>query len=192
MMRVKLDDALLLQVEKPAKYTGNEWNMVRKNLEDVEVRFAFAFPDDYEIGMSHLGMKILYHILNKRKDTYCERVFAPWVDMERLMRERGIPLYTLETYTPLSEFDILGFTLQYEMSYTNVLNMLDLSGIPLTWKERDENYPLIIAGGPCAYNVEPMADFFDILLACRIFAIRARFMGVLLFANSAPPLLHIN
>ncbi len=161
MMRVKLDDALLLQVEKPAKYTGNEWNMVRKNLEDVEVRFAFAFPDDYEIGMSHLGMKILYHILNKRKDTYCERVFAPWVDMERLMRERGIPLYTLETYTPLSEFDILGFTLQYEMSYTNILNMLDLGGIPILAEDRDESHPFVCAGGPCAVNPEPLADFID-------------------------------
>jgi Radical SAM superfamily. len=161
MMKVKLDDKLLLKVEKPAKYTGNEWNMVRKDPEKVEVRFAFAFPDDYEIGMSHLGMKILYHIMNRREDTYCERVFAPWVDMESLMRERGIPLYTLETYTPLYEFDIVGFTLQYEMSYTNVLNMLDLGGIPVLAKERNEGHPFVCAGGPCAVNPEPMADFID-------------------------------
>ncbi len=161
MMRVKLDDKLLLQIEKPAKYTGNEWNMVRKDPDAVQVRFAFAFPDDYEIGMSHLGMKILYHTMNKREDTYCERVFAPWVDMERLMRERGIPLYALETYTPLSEFDIIGFTLQYEMSYTNILNMLDLGGVPVLAKDRDESHPFVCAGGPCAVNPEPLADFID-------------------------------
>ena len=161
MMRVKLDDALLLQVEKPAKYIGNEWNMVKKNPESVAVRFAFAFPDDYEIGMSHMGMKILYHILNKREDTYCERVFAPWVDMERLMRGKGLPLYTLETYTPISEFDIIGFTLQYEMSYTNILNMLDLGGVPVLAKDREKSHPFVCAGGPCAVNPEPLADFID-------------------------------
>lgn len=161
MMRVKLDDTLLLQVEKPAKYIGNEWNMVKKDPESVEVRFAFAFPDDYEIGMSHLGMKILYHILNRREDTYCERVFAPWVDMERLMREKGLPLYTLETYTPISEFDIIGFTLQYEMSYTNILNMLDLGGVPVLAKDRNRSHPFVCAGGPCAVNPEPLADFID-------------------------------
>lgn len=156
-----MDDSILLKVEKPAKYTGNEWNMVKKDPDGVDVRFAFCFPDDYEIGMSHLGMKILYHILNKREDTYCERCFAPWVDMEAMLKERGLPLYTLETYTPLSEFDIVGFTLQYEMSFTNILNMLDLGGIPVLSKDRKEGDPFVIAGGPCACNPEPLADFID-------------------------------
>jgi len=161
MMQLKIDDRILLKVEKPAKYTGNEWNMVRKPLDKIKMRFAFCFPDDYEIGMSHLGMKILYHILNKRDDVYCERAFAPWVDMEGLMRENDLPLYTLETYTPLSEFDMVGFTLQYEMSFTNILNMLDLGRIPLFASERTEGMPFVIAGGPCACNPEPLADFFD-------------------------------
>lgn len=161
MMQLKIDESILLSVEKPAKYTGNEWNMVKKNLDNVKVRFAFCFPDDYEIGMSHLGMKILYHIMNKREDTYCERAFAPWGDMEALMKERDFPLYTLETYTPLYEFDMVGFTLQYEMSYTNILNMLDLGRIPVLCKDRTEGMPFIIAGGPCACNPEPLADFID-------------------------------
>ena len=160
-MRIKLDDSLLLKVEKPAKYTGNEWNMVKKNPEEVSLRFAFCFPDDYEIGMSHLGMKIMYHVLNKREDTYCERAFAPWADMEALLRENNIPLYTLETYTPLHEFDMVGFTLQYEMSFSNILNMLDLGGIPVLSKERTGNMPFVLAGGPCACNPEPIADFID-------------------------------
>jgi radical SAM family uncharacterized protein len=160
-MQIKLDDSLLLSVEKPAKYTGNEWNMVRKDPGKVDVRFAFCFPDDYEIGMSHLGMKILYHVLNKREDTYCERAFAPWVDMEALLREKGLPLYTLETFTPLCEFDMVGFTLQYEMSYTNILNMLELGGIPVWSRDRTEGMPFVIAGGPCACNPEPLADFID-------------------------------
>lgn len=161
MMRIKLDDSLLLKVEKPAKYTGNEWNMVKKDPDSVEVRFAFCFPDDYEIGMSHLGMKILYHVLNKRKDTYCERAFAPWVDMEALLLENNLPLYTLETFTPLNEFDMVGFTLQYEMSYTNILNMLNLGRIPVLSKDRTEGMPFVLAGGPCACNPEPLADFID-------------------------------
>ncbi|MGI6085510.1 MAG: TIGR03960 family B12-binding radical SAM protein [Acetivibrionales bacterium] len=160
-MRLKIDDSILLKVEKPAKYTGNEWNMVKKNLDDIKVRCAFCFPDDYEIGMSHLGMKILYHILNKREEVYCERAFAPWVDMESIMREKDLPLYALETYTPLSEFDMVGFTLQYEMSYTNILNMLDLGGIPVLSKDRSQGMPFVIAGGPCACNPEPLADFID-------------------------------
>jgi len=160
-MRINLTDDILLNVQKPAKYTGNEWNMVRKNPGDVDVRFAFCFPDDYEIGMSHLGMKILYHILNRREDTYCERVFAPWVDMEEKLRENNIPLYSLETYTPVSEFDMVGFTLQYEMSYTNILSMLDLGGIPVFAKDRKDNMPFVLAGGPCAVNPEPLADFVD-------------------------------
>lgn len=160
-MKVKLDDSILLQVEKPARYTGNEWNMVRKDPGSVQLRFAFCFPDSYEIGMSHLGMKILYHTLNRRADTYCERAFAPWTDMEAVLREKKLPLYTLETGTPLSEFDLVGFTLQYEMSYTNILNMLDLGGIPVLAKERTRGMPFVVAGGPCACNPEPLADFFD-------------------------------
>ncbi|NMA65077.1 MAG: TIGR03960 family B12-binding radical SAM protein [Clostridiaceae bacterium] len=160
-MRINLSDDILLNVKKPAKYTGNEWNMVRKNPEDVDVRFAFCFPDDYEIGMSHLGMKILYHILNKREDSYCERVFAPWVDMEEKLKQNNIRLFSLETYTPLYEFDMVGFTLQYEMSYTNIINMLDLGGIPVFAKDRTGNMPFVLAGGPCAVNPEPLADFVD-------------------------------
>jgi radical SAM family uncharacterized protein len=163
-MRLKIDESILLNVEKPAKYTGNEWNMVKKNPDNIKVRFAFCFPDDYEIGMSHLGMKILYHIMNKREDTYCERAFAPWVDMEEKLRERNLPLYTLETFTPLSKFDFVGFTLQYEMSYTNILNMLDLGGIPLFAKDRIKGMPFVIAGGPCACNPEPLADFIDLFV----------------------------
>ncbi|MDD7034842.1 MAG: TIGR03960 family B12-binding radical SAM protein [Firmicutes bacterium] len=157
-------DKLLRRVEKPARYTGGEVKMVRKNPSDVKVRIGFAFPDTYEIGMSYMGLQILYNILNKNEDIYCERIFAPAPDMEKLMREEGISLFTLETGTLVSEMDIVGFTLQYEMSYTNILNMLELSGIPLEREERTEEYPLVIAGGPCAYNPEPLADFMDMFL----------------------------
>lgn len=160
-MKVKLRDKILLSVEKPARYTGGEWNMVVKNPNEMDIRFAFCFPDVYEVGMSHLGMKILYHVINSRRDTYCERVFAPWVDMEGVMRENGIPLFALETKDPVKDFDILGFTLQYEMSYTNVINMLDLAGIPLLSSQRDNTHPFVCAGGPCAVNPEPLADFID-------------------------------
>lgn len=163
-MDKKLLDRLIGQVEKPVRYMGNEYNMVVKDVKKVDIRFAFAFPDVYEVGMSHLGMKILYHLINQREDAYCERVFAPWADMEEKMRQNNIPLFALETKDPIGDFDIIGFTLQYEMSYTNILNILDLGGIPLTWQERDDSHPLIIAGGPCAYNVEPMADFFDLVV----------------------------
>jgi radical SAM family uncharacterized protein len=156
-------ERIMGQVSKPARYMGNEYNMVEKDPKSVSIRFAFAFPDVYEVGMSHLGMKILYHLMNEREDTYCERVFAPWVDMEAKLRENGIPLYALESRDPISEFDFVGFTLQYEMSYTNVLNMLDLAGIPLFTKDRGEGDPFIIAGGPCAYNAEPLADFVDLV-----------------------------
>ena len=158
----ELMDEILLRVEKPGRYIGNEINMVTKPLEKVAVRFAFCFPDVYEVGMSHLGLQILYFFLNRREDVYCERAFAPWTDMEALMRENEMPLYSLETFTPLKEFDFVGFTLQYEMSYTNVLNMLDLANIPLLVSERGEGDPIIIGGGPCTYNPEPLADFFDI------------------------------
>lgn len=163
-MDKQLLDRIMNNVEKPVRYMGNEYNMVEKDPSKVLIRYAFAFPDVYEVGMSHLGIKILYHLINEREDTYCERVFAPWVDMEQKMRSNGIPLFSLETKDPIREFDIIGFTLQYEMSYTNVLNMLDLAGIPLTWEERSDKDPLIMAGGPCAYNVEPMADFFDLVV----------------------------
>ena len=154
-------DKILKKVEKPARYIGMEQNSVQKDLEKMYVKFAFSFPDVYEVGMSHLGMHILYNLINNEDDFACERVFAPWVDMEEEMRDIGLPLFTLESKEEVINFDILGFTLQYEMSYTNILNILDLSNIPLLSKDRDENYPIIIAGGPCAYNPEPLADFID-------------------------------
>ncbi|MDR3562871.1 MAG: TIGR03960 family B12-binding radical SAM protein [Negativicutes bacterium] len=157
----KPDPAVLSRVLKPARYTGSEWNSIKKDHAGLDVTFALAFPDVYEVGMSHLGLKILYHILNQRQDTAAERVYAPWVDMEAEMREKGIPLVTLESFRPVAEFDVVGFTLQYEMSYSNILNMLDLAGIPLLACERDESHPLIIAGGPGAFNAEPLADFID-------------------------------
>ncbi|HHU48361.1 MAG TPA: TIGR03960 family B12-binding radical SAM protein [Clostridiales bacterium] len=156
-------DQIMGQVSKPVRYMGNEYNMVEKHPKEVFIRFAFAFPDVYEVGMSHLGMKILYHLINERKDTYCERVFAPWVDMEEKMRQAGIPLFSLETKTSVSQFDLIGFTLQYELSYTNMLNMLDLAGIPLLAEQRTDEHPFVIAGGPCAYNAEPLADFVDLV-----------------------------
>ncbi|MDD2580996.1 MAG: B12-binding domain-containing radical SAM protein, partial [Desulfuromonadaceae bacterium] len=152
----------LLSVEKPARYMGGEMGSIRKDAADL--RFALAFPDVYEVGMSHLGLRILYHILNEIDWVAAERVFAPWPDMEEQMRAAGVPLATLETATPLAECDIVGFTLQYELSYTNILNMLRLGGIPLLASDRGESSPLIIAGGPCAYNPEPLAPFFDAVL----------------------------
>ncbi len=152
---------LLLKVERPARYCGGELNSVVKNPDDVAVRFAFAFPDVYEIGMSHLGLRLLYHVLNSRDDTWCERAFAPWPDFERELRAAGQPLYGLESGDPIGSFDIIGFTLQYEMSYTNILNMLDLAGLPLHTAERTADMPLVIAGGPCAFNPEPLWEFID-------------------------------
>lgn len=154
-------DKILKKVEKPARYIGMEQNSIQKDLGKIHVKFAFSFPDVYEVGMSHLGMHILYNLINCEDDYVCERVFAPWVDMEEEMRKIKLPLFTLESKEEVINFDILGFTLQYEMSYTNILNILDLSNIPLLSKDRDESYPLIIAGGPCAYNPEPLADFID-------------------------------
>ncbi|NCB41728.1 MAG: TIGR03960 family B12-binding radical SAM protein [Clostridia bacterium] len=155
---------LLLKVEKPARYIGGEPYCVKKSITPQINRFAFCFPDTYEIGMSYLGLQILYHLLNKTEHTYCERVFAPAKDMEKAMRDANIPLFTLETKTPLTEMDLIGFTLQYELSYTNILNMLELAGISLKSIDRTEQDPIIIAGGPCAFNVEPLADFLDIVL----------------------------
>ena len=161
-MNFNLDD-ILYKVEKPGRYIGEEFNSYIKDKEKVDIRFAFCFPDVYEVGMSHLGMKILYYTMNKREDTYCERAFAPWPDMEEELRNNNIPLFTLETKDSLSKFDFVGFTLQYEMSYTNILNMLNMSNIPLTYEKRREEDPLIVCGGPCAYNPEPLykiVDFF--------------------------------
>lgn len=162
-LTILLDD-ILPKVSKPTRYTGNEYNIVRKDLTNIDVRFALAFPDVYEVGMSHLGLKILYHLLNEYKDIYAERVFAPWVDFEAHLRSENIPLFSLETKTALSKFDFIGFTLQYEMSYSNILNMLELAQIPIFSKDRDKNHPVIIAGGPCAFNPEPLAEFIDIFV----------------------------
>ena len=157
-------EKMLRKVEKPARYTGGEVNSVKKDPKQVSVRFGFAFPDTYEIGMSYMGMQILYNILNRNEKIYCERIFAPAEDMEALMREESRKLFTLETFTPVDELDLVGFTLQYELSYTNVLNILDLSGIPLHRADRGEDFPVIVAGGPCAYNPEPLADFIDLFM----------------------------
>ncbi len=163
MLKDKIESILPL-VQKPARYTGGELNSVVKNKENVDLRFAFCFPDTYEIGMSHLGMKILYSLINSRDNYWCERVFAPDTDMEEIMRERGIPLFALESRDALADFDAIGFTLQYELCYTNVLNMLDLAGIPLRSKNRGDSLdvPIIVAGGPCVCNPEPLADFIDV------------------------------
>ncbi|MGN0550389.1 MAG: TIGR03960 family B12-binding radical SAM protein [Acutalibacteraceae bacterium] len=155
-------EKLLLKVQKPGRYVGGELNSVIKNKKDVSVRFAFCFPDVYEVGMSHLGMKILYSQFNNEPDIWCERVFAPWIDMEEQMRKNNIPLFALESGDAVSEFDFIGFTLQYELSYTNVLNMLSLAGIPLKSADRTELFNIVVAGGPCACNPEPMAEFVDL------------------------------
>ena len=161
---VQLDHSILQSVLKPARYTGGEWNAVRKDWEGVQCRFVLALPDVYEVGMSNLGLAILYEILNHRTDIAAERVYAPWIDMEEKMREQRIPLFALESRRPIRAFDFLGFSLQYEMIYSNVLNMLDLAGIPLYARERGEDMPFVVGGGPCVYNVEPIADFFDFFI----------------------------
>ena len=163
-MHFKKRDKILMAVQKPTRYTGGELNSCIKNPQDVKVRFGFCFPDVYEIAMSHLGLKILYHVLNKRDDTYCERVFAPWVDMEEQMQKEGMKLFSLETGDEITNFDIIGFTLQYELSYSNVVNMLKLSDIPIWASERTKEHPFVCAGGPCAYNGEPVADFIDFFM----------------------------
>ncbi len=155
-------DRQLLKVQKPARYCGGEMGSIQKDREEVDLRFAFCFPDLYEVGMSHLGMKILYSLINAQEGMWCERVFAPDTDFEAIMRQEKIPLYGLESFDPIREFDVVGFTLQYEMCYTTVLNMLELAGIPVRAAGRGEDCPLIIGGGPCACNPEPMADFFDL------------------------------
>ncbi|MDE5947011.1 MAG: TIGR03960 family B12-binding radical SAM protein [Oscillospiraceae bacterium] len=164
MLREKIEK-YLLDVQKPSRYIGGEMGSIIKNPDETDVSFAFCFPDTYDIGMSHLGMKILYSLTNSRENYRCERVFAPSEDFEKIMRENDIPLYSLENLQPVREFDFIGFTMQYELSYTNVLNMLDLAGVPVWQKERSENLsPIVVAGGPCVCNAEPLADFFDIMI----------------------------
>lgn len=162
MRKLALDDDILMSVEKPARYIGNEVNSVIKDKEKTDIRFAMCFPDVYEIGMSHLGIQILYDMFNKREDTWCERVYSPWTDLDRIMREKQIPLFALESQDPIRDFDFLGITIQYEMCYTNILQVLDLSQIPLLAKDRTLQDPFVIGGGPCTYNPEPIADFFDL------------------------------
>ena len=161
MRKLALNDEILLKIEKPARYIGNEVNSVMKDPKKVDIRFAMCFPDVYEIGMSHLGIQILCDMFNRREDVWCERVYSPWVDLDKVMREEHIPLFALESQDPVKEFDFLGITIQYEMCYTNILQILDLSGIPLHAKERTEDDPIVIGGGPCTYNPEPIAEFFD-------------------------------
>lgn len=161
---ITLKDKILSRVTKPTRYTGGELNAVIKDPKTVDIRFGFCFPDVYEIAMSHLGLKIIYHTLNTRSDTYCERVFAPWDDMEQEMIKYSIPLFALETGDDVTHFDVLGFTLQYELSYSNIVNMLKLANIPVLAEERGEEYPLVYGGGPCAYNAEPIADIFDFFM----------------------------
>lgn len=161
MVKPALSERILMNIEKPARYIGNEVNMVKKNLSDVEIRIAMCFPDVYEIGMSYLGIQIIYDMFNRREDTYCERVYSPWPDLDKIMREENIPLFSLETQSPIKDFDMLGITIQYEMCYTNILQIIDLSGIPLFARDRRKGDTLVIGGGPCTVNPEPMADFFD-------------------------------
>jgi len=165
MKPIELNEDILLNVTRPARYIGNEHNMVKKDWQGVDIRVCLCYPDVYDLGMSHLGLKILYHVLNTEKDVLCERSFAPWPDMEKVMMQKKIALFSLESKMPLAAFDIIGFSLQYELTYTNLLNMLDLSGIPLRSRDRlRQRYPLIIAGGPCAFNPESLADFVDIFV----------------------------
>ena len=162
MRKLALSDDILLNIEKPARYIGGEVNSVMKDNDKVDIRFAMCFPDVYEIGMSHLGIQILYDMFNRREDTWCERVYSPWLDLDKVLREKNIPLFALESQDPVRDFDFLGITIQFEMCYTNILQILDLSHIPLHAADRTEADPIVIGGGPCAYNPEPLAEFFDI------------------------------
>lgn len=161
MKKLALSDEILLSIQQPARYIGGEVNACKKDPKG-KIRFCMCFPDVYEIGMSHLGIQILYDMFNRREDVYCERVYSPWTDLDKIMREKNIPLFALESQDPIKDFDFLGITLQYEMCYTNVLQILDLSQIPLHASERTDEHPIVIGGGPCAYNPEPLADFFDL------------------------------
>ena len=162
MTKLALSDDKLLKIEKTARYIGNEINSVKKDLNEIKIRFAMCFPDVYEIGMSHLGIQILYDMFNRWDDIWCERVYSPWLDLDKIMRDENIPLFAVESQDPIKNFDFLGITLQYEMCYTNVLQILDLSHIPLLAKDRGKDDPIVIGGGPCTYNPEPLADFFDL------------------------------
>ena len=162
MRKLALSDDILLSVDKPARYIGGELNSRDKNLDNVDIRFVMCFPDVYEIGMSHIGIQILYDMLNRREDTFCERLFSPWVDLDKILREKNIPLFSLESQEAVKDADFLGITLQYEMCYTNILQVLELSQIPTYANDRGEEFPIVIGGGPCAYNPEPLAPFFDI------------------------------
>ena len=162
MRKLALSDEILMQVEKPARYIGNEVNAVMKDKNKIKVRFAMCFPDVYEIGMSHLGIQIIYDMLNRFDDVWCERVYSPWTDLDAVMRRENIKLFALESQDAIQNFDFLGITLQYEMCYTNILQVLDLSGIPFLSKDRTEADPIVIGGGPCTYNPEPICDFFDL------------------------------
>lgn len=162
MRKLALSDEILLSIQQPARYIGGEANSVVKDPKKVDVRFAMCFPDVYEIGMSHLGIQILYDMFNRREDVYCERVYSPWLDLDRIMREKQIPLFAVESQDPIKEFDFLGITIQYEMCYTNILQVLELSQIPLHAADRTEEDPIVIGGGPCTYNPEPIAEFFDL------------------------------
>ena len=159
--KLALSDEILMSVEKPARYIGGEYNSIMKDLSTIDIRFAMCFPDVYEVGMSHLGIQIIYDMFNRWEDTYCERVYSPWPDLDQILRKEHIPLFALESQDPIKRFDFLGITLQYEMCYTNILQILDLSDIPLYAIDRTEEDPIVIGGGPCAYNPEPIADFFD-------------------------------
>lgn len=161
MRKLALSDEILMQIEKPARYIGGEVNAVMKDKEKTDIRFCMCFPDVYEIGMSHLGIQILYDMFNQRDDIWCERVYSPWSDMDKVMREKKIPLFALESQDPVRDFDFLGITIQYEMCYTNILQILDLAQIPLEASERTKEHPFVIGGGPCTYNPEPLAEFFD-------------------------------
>ena len=162
MRKLALSDEILMTVEKPARYIGGEVNAVMKDKDQVDIRFAMCFPDVYEIGMSHLGIQILYDMFNRREDTWCERVYSPWPDLHKVLKEKQIPLFALESQDPVKKFDFLGITIQYEMCYTNILQILDLSGIPLSAEARTMDDPFVIGGGPCTYNPEPLAEFFDL------------------------------
>lgn len=164
MRRLALSDEILLKIEKPARYIGNEVNSTYKDKTKVDVRFAMCFPDVYEIGMSHLGIQILYDMFNRRDDVWCERVYSPWTDLDAIMREQKIPLFALESQDPIKDFDFLGITIQYEMCYTNILQILDLSQIPWKASDRDESDPIVIGGGPCTYNPNRWPNF----LTCSI------------------------
>lgn len=162
MTKLALSDEILMKIDKPARYIGNELNSVKKDKDKVDIRFVMCFPDVYEIGMSHLGIQILYDMFNRREDVWCERVYSPWPDLHGVLKEQQIPLFSLESQEPVKNADFLGITIQYEMCYTNILQILDLSRIPLLSKDRTWEYPLVIGGGPCTYNPEPIADFFDL------------------------------